>query len=43
MKGWDYRTRTLELAPTPLHVGAVKAFRELGLTVPERLLPPEAK
>lgn len=29
--------------PTPLHAGAVRAYREAGLDVPENLIPPEMK
>jgi TRAP transporter TAXI family solute receptor len=31
---------TLETQKIPLHKGAVKFYRELGLTIPEKLLPP---
>jgi len=34
---------TLEYGPFPLHRGAVKFYRELGLEVPDRLLPPEMR
>lgn len=34
---------TLEYGPFPLHRGAVKFYRELGLEVPDRLLPPEIR
>jgi TRAP-type uncharacterized transport system substrate-binding protein len=34
---------TLEHGPFPLHRGAVKFYRELGLKVPDRLLPPEMR
>jgi hypothetical protein len=34
---------TLEYGPFPLHRGAVKFYRELGLVVPDRLLPPEIR
>lgn len=34
---------TLEYGPFPLHSGAVKFYRELGLKVPDRLLPPEMR
>ena len=34
---------TLEYGPFPLHRGAVKFYRELGLKVPDRLLPPESR
>jgi hypothetical protein len=34
---------TLEYGPFPLHRGAVKFYGELGLKVPDRLLPPEMR
>lgn len=34
---------TLEYGPFPLHRGAVKFYREIGLEVPDRLLPPEMR
>jgi len=34
---------TLEYGPFPLHRGAIKFYRELGLKVPDRLLPPEMR
>jgi TRAP transporter TAXI family solute receptor len=38
---------TLEVAlegiPTPLHAGAVKYYKEKGITIPDQLLPPEMK
>lgn len=34
---------TLEYGPFPLHNGAVNFYRELGLKVPDRLLPPEMR
>ena len=34
---------TLEYGPFPLHRGAVRFYRELGLVVPDRLLPPEMR
>ena len=34
---------TLEHGPFPLHRGAVKFYRELGLNVSDRLLPPEMR
>ena len=37
---WDHTVKFMEV---PLHKGAVKAYQELGFTVPERLIPPEAK
>jgi TRAP transporter TAXI family solute receptor len=39
------KAMSLEVAiaglPTPLHPGAVRYYREVGLDIPERLLPPE--
>ncbi len=32
---------TLAWSPIPLHRGAVKFYRSIGLTVPEKLIPPE--
>lgn len=43
VKGWNYRQRTLEASPLPLHKGTLKYFREVGDKVPEDLIPPEAK
>ncbi len=34
---------TLEYGPFPLHQGAVKVYEEIGLKVPDRLLPPEIR
>jgi TRAP-type uncharacterized transport system substrate-binding protein len=34
---------TLEYGPFPLHTGAVKFYRQIGLEVPDRLLPPEMR
>lgn len=34
---------TLETSLTPLHPGAVQFYRELGMSVPDRLVPPEMK
>jgi TRAP transporter TAXI family solute receptor len=34
---------TLAYGPFPLHTGAVKFYRQLGLKVPDRLLPPEMR
>jgi TRAP transporter TAXI family solute receptor len=34
---------TLEHATTPLHAGAVRFYREIGLIVPDRLIPPESR
>jgi len=33
----------LKLMKTPLHPGAVKYYRERGLTIPDKLIPPEMK
>jgi hypothetical protein len=28
---------------SPLHPGAIRYYREIGLTVPDKLIPPEMK
>ncbi|MDO8569023.1 MAG: TAXI family TRAP transporter solute-binding subunit, partial [Dehalococcoidales bacterium] len=38
----DVLANTLKLATVPLHLGAYKLYRELGITVPKELIPPEA-
>jgi TRAP transporter TAXI family solute receptor len=39
-KPWE---STLELALIPLHPGAIRYYEEIGLKVPDRLIPPEMK
>ena len=39
----DMWNHTLKFMEVPLHVGAIKAYRELGFEVPEKLIPPEAR
>ena len=39
----DMPKKTIASASHPLHPGAVRYFRELGLEVPDRLRPPELK
>lgn len=34
---------TVDVATIPLHAGAIKFYKELGLTIPSELIPPEAK
>jgi len=34
---------TIDKSATPLHAGAVRFYREIGLDVPEALIPPEMK
>ncbi len=34
---------TLELTKFPLHVGALKYYREIGMEIPDHLIPPEAR
>jgi TRAP transporter TAXI family solute receptor len=34
---------TIESQKIPIHVGAIKFYRELGLSIPINLIPPEAK
>ena len=41
----DYKLpeETIDTSLIPLHIGAFKYFKDLGLTVPDALIPPEAK
>ena len=39
----DFPKMTLEYNDVPLHPGAIQFYRELGIKVPEKLLPPEMK
>lgn len=39
----DLAQVTLEFSITPLHAGALRYFRELGVEVPDRLIPEEAR
>ncbi|MDX5370797.1 MAG: TAXI family TRAP transporter solute-binding subunit [Alphaproteobacteria bacterium] len=39
----DYGPLSIELATIPFHAGAIRYFREIGIDVPDRLVPPEAK
>lgn len=34
---------TVETSKVPLHAGAYKFYKELGLSIPEKIIPPEAK
>lgn len=43
VKGRNVAEFTLKNAPYPLHAGTVKYLKEKGLTVPENLIPPEAR
>ncbi|AUG51472.1 TAXI family TRAP transporter solute-binding subunit [Thalassospira marina] len=43
LNGVDIAKQTLEVSTYPLHAGAVRAYREAGYQVPERLLPPGMK
>lgn len=43
LQGIDVMKQTLEVSDYPLHAGAVRFYRERGLQVPDRLLPPEMK
>ncbi|MCR4419240.1 MAG: TAXI family TRAP transporter solute-binding subunit [Clostridia bacterium] len=40
---WTTPESTVKYATAPLHPGVVKYFREIGIEVPERLLPEEVK
>ena len=39
----DLALQTLEVSEYPLHAGAVRYYRQIGLDVPARLLPPEMR
>jgi TRAP transporter TAXI family solute receptor len=39
----DMWNQTVNFMEVPLHKGAIKAYRELGFTIPDKLIPPEAR
>lgn len=39
----DMWNQTLKYMEVPLHKGAIKAYRELGFAIPDKLIPPEAR
>jgi len=39
----DFPKLTMEYCDVPLHPGAVKFYRELGVKIPDKLIPPEMK
>lgn len=41
--GFEYAKATMEAGSIPLHAGAQRYFKELGLSIPQALLSPEAK
>ena len=43
VRGVDLAALTLEFSITPLHAGALRYFREIGVEVPDRLIPDEAR
>lgn len=43
MKGFDIGKETMKYTKFPLHVGAVRYFREKGYEIPPQLIPPEMK
>ncbi len=43
LKGFDIPEMTMNVSQIPLHLGAIRYYREIGVDIPERLLPPEAK
>ena len=38
VKGVDFVEMTLKYATSPLHPGAIKYFKEVGASIPERLI-----
>ena len=43
MKGFDIPANTMKFTKFPLHVGAIRYYKEIGVKVPDNLIPPEAK
>lgn len=43
LKGFDIPAMTMKVSQIPLHPGAIRYFREIGVDIPAHLLPPEAK
>lgn len=43
MKGFDIAGMTMKLTKFPLHPGAIQYYKEIGVEVPENLIPPEAQ
>jgi hypothetical protein len=43
MKGFDISGMTMKLTKFPLHRGAIRYYKEIGIEVPDRLIPPEAR
>jgi len=43
VKDFDIAERSLALLNVPLHAGAVRYYRSMGLAVPDHLVPPEMK
>ena len=43
LKGFDIPAMTMKISKTPLHLGAIRYYREIGVDIPDRLMPPEAK
>ncbi|WP_448807339.1 TAXI family TRAP transporter solute-binding subunit [Aminobacterium colombiense] len=41
--GKNMKQEDILFAAVPLHAGAVRYYREMGVSIPERLLPPEMK
>jgi TRAP-type uncharacterized transport system substrate-binding protein len=37
----DFPKQTMEYCDVPLHPGAVKFYQELGLKIPDKLMPPK--
>jgi TRAP transporter TAXI family solute receptor len=43
VKNFDIPEMTMKLTKFPLHAGSIRYFKEIGVTVPAHLIPPEAK
>ncbi len=43
MKGFDIPKMTMKFTKFPLHMGTIRYFREIGIKIPDNLIPPEGK
>jgi TRAP transporter TAXI family solute receptor len=43
LKGFDIAAMTMKLTKFPLHAGAIRYYKEIGVKVPANLIPPEAR
>lgn len=43
LKNFDIPEMTMKLTKLPIHPGAIRYYKEIGVKIPEHLIPPEAK